>query len=355
MCKSVCLLLRFFLKRILLSFPCRRESRAYRFCLSLDSRLRGNDERFFWGKPQCHNKSNFNLILSICLLIVSQFIAAPVYADIKVTDYAGNTVQISQPAKRIVALAPHIVENTFSAGAGDLLVGVVSYSDYPEAAKAIKRVGSIQAFSLEAVLARKPDLVVAWSSSLSPAVLQKFRDLNITVYLDEPRKLEDVARSIRAIGVLTGRSETSERAALNYLTKLETFKHEYAQHTPVSLFYPIWNEPLQTVNGQHIISDVMRLCGGENIFADAAAIAPKVSVETVLARNPEVIIASGMGDVRPDWLDDWKQWPMIKAVKNNHLFFIHPDLLQRHTVRLLEGADILCHQLEKVRLDLRFQ
>ena len=104
-----------------------------------------------------------------------------------------------------------------------------------------------------------------------------------------------------------------------------------------------------TLNGQHIISDVMRLCGGENIFADAIAIAPKINVESVLDINPEVIVASGMGETRPEWLVEWQQWKHLQAVKNNHLFFIHPDILQRHTVRILQGAMKLCEQLEQVR------
>ena len=111
----------------------------------------------------------------------------------------------------------------------------------------------------------------------------------------------------------------------------------------------MWNEPLQTLNGEHIISDVIELCGGRNVFADATALAPKIGLESVFKRNPEAIVASGMGEARPEWLDEWLQWPGLKAVKGNNLYFVPPDLLQRHTVRLLDGAEILCKSLATAR------
>lgn len=268
---------------------------------------------------------------------------------ISVTDFSGRIVSVKQPVKRIIALAPHITENVFSAGAGDLLVGTVSFSDYPEAAKNIQQVGSPHSFSIETVVDLAPDLVIVWSSGVSAKVSKKLIDLGLTVYMDEPRVLEDVAKSINDIGLLSGRAKISQQASATFLQHLQQLKQQYSQRRPVSMFYQIWNKPLMTLNGQHIISDVMRLCGGHNVFSEAIAIAPKINVESVIARNPEMILASGMGAVRPEWLDDWRQWTSLQAVNNQHLFFIHPDLLQRHTVRILQGADILCSQLEQVR------
>jgi iron complex transport system substrate-binding protein len=292
-------------------------------------------------------------LFSMVWLLVWAFAS---YADVtsskgslSVTDFSGRVVTVKQPVKRIVALAPHITENVFSAGAGDLLVGVVNFSDYPEAAKHIQQVGSPHSFSIETVVSLQPDLVLVWSSGVSAKVTKKLIDLGLTVYMDEPRVLDDVAKAITDVGYLTGNDQVSQQAANDFLAQLQHLKQTYSVRDPVTLFYQIWDSPLMTLNGEHIISDVMRLCGGENIFSDAIAIAPKINVESVLESNPEAIIASGMGETRPEWLIEWQQWEYLQAVKNKHLFFIHPDILQRHTVRILQGAAILCEQLERVR------
>jgi iron complex transport system substrate-binding protein len=292
---------------------------------------------------------------SFCLASISYFNSGMTFAKsplppvLSVTDFSGRVVSLSHPAKRIIALAPHITENVFSAGAGDLLVGTVNYSDYPEAAKAILQVGSPHSFSVETVIDLNPDLVIVWSSGVSEKVTKQLIALGLTVYMDEPRQLEDIAKSINDIGVLSDRQAVSRQASQQFLAHLTALKKNYSQRSPISLFYQIWNSPLMTLNGQHIISDVIRLCGGVNVFSDAVAIAPKLSVESVLHLDPQVIVASGMGQERPEWLDQWQQWKNLIAVKNQHLFFIHPDILQRHTVRILQGAEILCEQLEQVR------
>lgn len=284
--------------------------------------------------------------LTLFSVVVNAEDDASVYS---VTDYMGRDVVLSSPAQRIVAMAPHIVENVFSAGAGDLLIGVVDYSNYPEEAKTITNVGAIQGSSIEAIIALNPDLVIGWASGHSSNRYKKLEALGIPVYLDEPKKLKDVAKSISDIGILTGRHKAAEEAANEYLFNLHRLQKAYKDRSTVGVLYQVWNSPLQTINKDSIISDVIHVCGGRNIFADAAVIAPKISIESVLDRNPDAIVASGMGEERPDWLDQWLAWPTINAVKQKNLFFIHPDLLQRHTIRLLQGAQQLCEQLDLVR------
>lgn len=267
------------------------------------------------------------------------------HAQVQVTDYLGRTVALKQPAKRIVALAPHIVENLFAAGAGEYVVGAVNYSDYPEGAKKIPRVGGISSFSLEAIVAQKPDLVVVWMSSRAGDVLQQIEALGIPTYASNPRHLEHVAKSIRDFGTLAASEHVAENAALQYLEDLQALRQRYQQAKPVSVLYQVWYEPLQTLNDEHIISDVIRMCGGRNIFGDAQTLAPKISMEAVLVRDPQVIIASGMGEARPDWLDNWRKWPNLSAVKNERLYFIPPDIIQRHTPRILLGAKAMCEFL----------
>jgi iron complex transport system substrate-binding protein len=132
-------------------------------------------------------------------------------------------------------------------------------------------------------------------------------------------------------------------------SEIESLRNRYSSRRSLGVFYQIWNDPLQTVNREHLISEVIALCGGNNVFGDASALAPRISVESVLLRNPDAIIASGMGEARPEWLDQWRAYPSLQAVAADALFFINPDHLQRPTARILLGAQQLCQQLNQLR------
>ena len=270
-------------------------------------------------------------------------------AEIVVKDASGVTLTLAAPAKRVVSLAPHITETLYAAGAGDTVVAAVSYSDYPEAALALPRVGSYDSISYESVVAMKPDLVVAWRSGNGTEAVERLRELGLTVYVEEPRSLEDVAHSLRLFGVLTGRDASAELAAQDYLRELGELRNQYADQKALSVYYQIWNEPLLTLNGEHLISDVVRLCGGKNVFAEAIALVTRISVESVIRADPQVIIASGMDMARPEWLDDWRKWDAMTAVANDQLYFVPPDILQRHTPRIMLGARALCEQMDRAR------
>ncbi len=270
-------------------------------------------------------------------------------AEVSVTDDTGAAVSLKQPARRIVTLAPHLAETLFAAGAGERLVGTVEYSDFPGAAKKVPRVGGYSRVDLEAVVALKPDLIVAWHSGNAPANIEKLRGFGFPVYVSQPDRIEDVAREIERIGRLAGTSSVADAAAARYRTRLDELRRQNERKAPVRTFYQIWKQPLSTIGGRQIISSVIRLCGGENVFGDLQALAPVVSVEAVVAADPEAIIASGMGEARPEWLDDWKRWPAISAVARGNLFFVPPELIQRHTPRLLDGAEQLCQHLETAR------
>jgi len=270
-------------------------------------------------------------------------------AVISAIDYMGRLVTLKQPAQRIVALAPHIVENIYSAGAGGKIVGAVDYCDYPEEANNIPRVGGIGSFSVEAIVALQPDLVVVWRSGKSTSVIDKLTSLGLNVYVSDPHTLDHVPKSIRDFGRLAGTGEIAEVNATAFELRQQQLVRRFAYLRKVGMLYQVWNEPLQTLNDQHIISDVMRLCGGRNVFGESLSLAPKISLESVIARDPEVIVASGMGQERPDWLNDWVKWTSLKAVELNNLYYIPPDIIQRHTVRLLDGAARLCDQLALAR------
>lgn len=268
---------------------------------------------------------------------------------IRVSDFTGEIVTLEKPAQRIVALAPHIVENVFTAGAGEQLVGVVAYSDFPEQAKLLPLVGGYAKTNLEKILELDPDLIIAWESGNSDASVARIKELGYPVYVDQPDSLTDLSKSVRDIGTLTGHAEQAKRAMDEYLAIITETKALYENKPKVRTFYQVWNQPLRTITGKHIISDAIRLCGGTNIYADEPSVSPIINIESLLERDPQAIIASGMSEARPDWLDDWKKWPSLQSVKNDNLFFVNPNHIQRHTVRILLGIDSICTQLDEAR------
>jgi len=276
-------------------------------------------------------------------------------AAVSVSDDTGREVQLAQPAQRIVSLAPHITELLFSAGAGDRVVGAVEYSDYPAAAKKLPRVGSYNAVDMERILALRPDLVIAWASGNPPALIEQLRDLGLTVFLSEPRRFEDVAGNLERLGRLAGTRATAQAAADGFRRRLRALHEQYAGRAPVNVFYQIWHRPLMTVNGEHLISKVIRLCGGRNVFADLPVLVPKLDMEAVLAADPQAIVAGVREPGDTSWQQDWRRWPQLRAVREGHLISVPADLLQRHTLRILDGAEQLCEALDGVRHDVTSQ
>lgn len=285
----------------------------------------------------------------LVIFICSVLLVPVALADVSVTDDTGREVRLAEPARRVISLAPHITELLFSAGAGDYIVGAVDYSDYPPAARALPRVGSYNAVDMERILALRPDLVIVWASGNPPALIEQLRNLGLTVFLSEPRKLEDVASNLERLGHLTGTQATAQAAADDFRRQLQSLRTRYSERTPVSVFYQIWFQPLMTVNGEHLISKVIRLCGGRNVFSGLPALVPKLDIEAVLAADPQAIVAGVRKAGNTQWMQDWQRWTQLRAVKNQHLISVPADLLQRHTPRILDGAELLCGELERLR------
>ena len=272
--------------------------------------------------------------------------------SINVNDYANRSVTLQQTAERVIALSPHIVENMFSIGAGSLLVGVVDHSDFPHQAKQITRIGGASSFSLEKILSLSPDLAIVWASAAKNSIVEKLTSLGIPVYVDNPRTLVDIARSIRDFGLLTGQIEKSITVANNYLLEVQSLRNQYQRVDDITVLYEVWNNPLQTINRKHIISDIITLCGGKNVFGDTLSLAPKVNIEAVINRNPDIIVSSNTSN-QQQWLDYWLAWPVLRAVRHRRLYVIDPDLIQRHTVRILTGTKILCDYINETPLTER--
>lgn len=285
----------------------------------------------------------------LCLSLFCALACLPARAEIVVTDVGGATIRLAAPARRIVSLAPHITELLFAAGAGGRVVGNVEYGDFPPAARALPKVGGYSRLDLEAIVALKPDLVMGWESGNAPASVARLRSLGLMVHLSQPNRIEDIAGELERMGRLAGTEAAANQAASAFRARHAALAARYSRRPPVEIFYQAWKQPLMTVNGKQIISDAIRLCGGRNVFAHLPALAPNVSVEAVIAANPEAIVASGMDDSRPEWLDDWRRWTTLAAVVRDNLYFVPPDLIQRHTPRILEGAEQLCAHLETAR------
>lgn len=269
---------------------------------------------------------------------------------VEAVDDVGDLVRLEKPARRIVSLAPHITEILYTAGAAAHIVGVVSYSDYPREALRLANIGNYNALDIERIFALRPDLVVGWQSGNSSMQVARLREAGLTVYLSEPRDIEDIPRNIERLGMLAGTAEPARRAAAAFRARYSRLLQDYAERPHVSVFYQIWNRPLMTVNGEHLINRVIRLCGGRNVFEDLMMLTPVIDVEAVIKTNPEAIIAGGMGENDPTWLEDWRRYPSLPAVRGGNLFFIPPSLLQRNGPRILDGAERLCQALERVRV-----
>lgn len=268
---------------------------------------------------------------------------------ISTLDDAGEQIVFSSPAKRIISLAPHITELLFAIGVGDRIVATVEYSDYPPAAKQIKRIGGYNAIDLESILTLQPDLIIAWRSGNNPVQVEKLQALGIPVFINEPRHIADIPETARRLAILTGRDKRAKEFIEEFNQHHDSLNKRFASRRPVKLFYEVWHEPLMTINGQHLISDVIRLCGATNIFSDVPVLAPSVSIESVVQAGPDIIVAGASRHTQQDFFIAWQHWPQLPAVATKQLYSINPDLMQRHGPRILQGAEQLCEYIEQTR------
>jgi len=282
------------------------------------------------------------------LLLLAVACGTAAAAPVTLKDDLGNVIHLPAPATRIVALAPSATEIAFAAGAGDRLVGVSAYTDWPPAARKLPRVGDAFRIDLERVAALRPGLVVAWASATPPSARRALRRLGMKLVLFAPRKLGDIPREIRLIGKAAGTAKTADRAAAAFARERKRLARAYSGRRPVTVFYEVSARPLYTVGGPQIISQVIRLCGGRNIFSGLGKLAPVVGRSAVLARNPSAILTGG-GHGGAKRLHAWQQWPWLAAVKAGNLFTVPGDVLGRPSPRILEGALAVCRDLSRAR------
>ncbi|MDB4279585.1 cobalamin-binding protein [Paraglaciecola sp.] len=251
--------------------------------------------------------------------------------------------------KRIIALAPHLVESLYAIGAGDQIIATTAHADYPAAAKNIMVVGNYARLQIEKIIQLKPDVVIAWTTGNPTVDLARLEKYQIKVIYSNPETLEDVAAELRLLGEITGRTEQASKLAEQYLTSLADIKQRYASQENIKVFYELWSRPIRTVAQKAWPQQQITLCGGVNPFADAKDDYPSVGLEQVLITLPQVVIQpskSTSGD--PDNLN-WQQWPHVPAAKNGFVFHPNADKLHRMTTRVLEELVVLCEQIDTAR------
>ncbi len=277
------------------------------------------------------------------------FLATSASAAVTVKDDAGRAVTLDRPAQRIVSLSPHITELLFAAGAGPRVVAVSGYSDWPPVARKLPHIGSGAGLNVEAIVAQQPDLVVAWLSGNAKPQLHQLEQFGIPIFYSEPHDIDGIANNLLALGRLAGSEETAEQAASAFRKGVSDLRARYADRRPVTVFYQIWAQPLMTINGRHMISHWLRLCGAENIFANLPDLAPAIDPEAVLKADPDVLIAGRYTGKRTDWTLRWRQWKGLRAVQKHHLYTVPADMLERQTPRALQAAKELCEDIDAVR------
>ena len=285
-------------------------------------------------------------ITSLALLSLTA-ISMTANAAITVRDDDGNVITLAKPAQRIVAMSPHVTELLFAAGGGERIVGAVTYSDYPEAAKKIPRIGTNRQIDMERVIAMKPDLIVAWMHGSSERQIDTLRQLGIPIFHSKPLKLDGIADNVQRLGQLLGTENVAQPAAAQIRAQFAALTKQYASRPPVRMFYQVWDKPLYTLSGGSIVTDAMRVCGGVNIFADLKVTAPVVSIEGVLQADPEAIFGTAEKDYGGVTL--WKQYTTMKAVRNGNLFTLDGELLNRAGPRMVDGTRAMCEMLEQAR------
>jgi iron complex transport system substrate-binding protein len=248
---------------------------------------------------------------------------------------------------RIATLAPHLTELVFAAGAGDRLVGVSAYSDYPAAALELPLIGDAFAVDHEQLAMLEPNLLLAWQGGTPAHVVDELRRLGYAVEVIQIRKLTDVAGALRRIGELTDSADEANDVALKYMHGLQAFEQRYADADDVRVFYQVDKRPLYTINDRHYVSELIDLCGGSNVFSDLDGLAPTVSVEAVVERDPEAMFASS--DAGDGAFDQWNRWPRIAANRYKNHFLMPADEIGRATPRLLIAAKAVCDALQVAR------
>jgi iron complex transport system substrate-binding protein len=255
----------------------------------------------------------------------------------------------AETAPRIVSLSPHITELLFAAGAGDRIVGIDDASDYPAAVAGIPRVGEPAALDVEGLLKLKPTLIVLWDSGTPARRKAELESLKLNLYVTDQHHLDDIGATLLEFGRLAGTEAVAAAAAHGYRSSLAQLRTQYADRPRLKVFYQVWDRPLYTLSGRHVVSEVLSLCGGDNVFGDLSTLAPEIDKEAVLSRNADVILVAATGTEGARQVAEWGGFGNLRAVQNHHVFTVDPSLVGRMAPRILDGVREVCRLLDAAR------
>jgi iron complex transport system substrate-binding protein len=252
-------------------------------------------------------------------------------------------------APRIVSLSPHITELLYAAGAGPRLVGTVAFSDYPEAARRLPKIGDASSADVEAISALAPTLIIFWTSGTPLRTQRELARLNLPMLGTEQRRLDDIGKTLLQFGAYAESPAHAARAAAEFRDAVQQRRRHYAGARVLKVFYQVWDRPLFTLSGAHIASEVFEICGGHNVFADLKGLAPVVDVESVIARDPDVILIGAEGAEGERQMHRWLHFHTLRASRERAIYLVPPTLLNRMTPRIVDGIDVVCDDFTRAR------
>ena len=284
-------------------------------------------------------------LLSLCFLLSATQLAAA----FTVPDDSGTQVEFVTPVLRVISLAPNLTELAYAAGMGSYMVAVSAYSDYPPAAKQLPQVGDAFRLDWERLVALKPDLVLAWGSGLSARDRATLEKLKLKFLVLEPRRLDDIPKTLRLLGKVAATDDVAEAAARAFEQQRAELEKKYKGGTAVRVYFQIAATPLLTINDEHIISDVLRLCGAQNVFADAPVLVPTISDEALVKAQPQLLLGIAVTRAEEEETTrNWRRLPLA-AVRQGRMGFVPPDIISRSTPRVLLGVANICSQVAALR------
>ena len=266
-------------------------------------------------------------------------------------DDLGRSLSVRLPPLRIVSLTPGATETLFSAGAGAQLLATVEYSDEPPGARRVPRIGDVAAVDMERLVALRPDVVLAWPAGGNPAQREKIAALGIPLYEQQVERLADLPASVRRLGVLAGTASAAQRSADALEARLASLERTYGARRDAprpSVLLQVWNRPIYTVGGRHLMSDALAVCGARNVFGDLPEAGPVVDIEAVIARDPDIIVAAAPPGESAAWLADWKRFGNLTAVRTARLVAFENQALSRLGPSVIGATEELCRTIARV-------
>lgn len=282
------------------------------------------------------------------LLAVASLPASAAEGRVTVVDDVGREITLPHAPQRILSTAPGATEMLFAAGAGSRVIATVEFSDEPAEAKTVPRIGDSNAVDMERVVALHPDVIVVWEGGNNAAMVERLQSLKFPLYRHKVERLHDIPTSLRRLGALADTRATADAAARDVEQRLDALERRYGQLAQKpTVFLEVWNRPIYTVGGSHMMTDSLRLCGARNVFADLKEQGPSVDTEAVIGRDPQVIVAVAPPGLSQEWLAEWKRFGTLRAVRDGRLVPFEDQRLSRLGPSALAGTEALCQAINR--------